>query len=102
LDLPSRLDLFAVGRAYVLTRATRVQPEQVDVQGSNVNLVVGSTSEVGFYLVKQLAYQIARLFIDSAEGEDLDRLAWDRYQLVRKGAEIEEHTSELQSRRSPL
>jgi uncharacterized phage protein gp47/JayE len=80
------LDLFSVGRAYVLTRATRVQPEQVDVQGSNVNLIVGSTSEVAFYLVKQLAYQIARLFIDSAKGEDLDRLAWDRYQLVRKGA----------------
>lgn len=85
-DLPSRLDLYGVGRAYVLTRATRIAPEQVDVQGSNTNLIVGSTSEVAFFLVKQLAYQIARLFIDSAEGEDLDRLAWDRYQLVRKGA----------------
>jgi len=70
----------------VLQRADKIDPAQVDIQGSDVNVFVGSTSVVAFEVVKQLAYSINRLLLDGAEGEDLDRYAWDRYQLARKGA----------------
>lgn len=86
MDLPSRLDLYAVGRSYVIQRAKRIDPKQVDVLGSDVNVFVGSTSVVAYEIVKQLAYSINRLLLDGAEGEDLDRLAWDRYQTTRLGA----------------
>jgi uncharacterized phage protein gp47/JayE len=75
-----------LGREYVLTRATKIDPAQVDVQGSDVNIFVGSTSVVAWALITQLAYQTNRLLLDGAEGEDLDRLSWDRYRLPRKGA----------------
>lgn len=51
-----------------------------------MNLFVGSQSIVAYGLVKQLAYRTAALLLDSATGEDLDRLAWDRFKLLRKGA----------------
>ena len=41
---------------------------------------------MAFGVVKQLLYAVGRLLLDGAEGEDLDRYAWDRYQLTRKGA----------------
>jgi len=86
MDFPTRLDLFAIGRAYVLERAKKIDPTQVDVEGSDVNIFVGSSSVVTDYAIKQLAFQIAGLSLDGAEKEELDRYAFDRYQLTRKGA----------------
>lgn len=86
MDFVTRLDLYAIGRDYVRTRAKKIDPSLVDVAGSDVNLFVGSTSVVAAAVIKQLAYATSRLFLDSAEDEDLDRWAWDRYRLRRKGA----------------
>jgi uncharacterized phage protein gp47/JayE len=84
--LPTRLDLYATGRDYVLQRATKIDPGQVDISGSDVNIFVGSNSVVADKVVKQLGYSIARQYLDGANGDDLDRLAFDRYGLLRKGA----------------
>jgi hypothetical protein len=88
MDLPTRQDLFNIGRAYILDRATKIDPAQVDIQGSDVNLFVGASSVIAHALIAQLGYQISRLFLDGAKDneEDQDRLAWDRYRLPRKGA----------------
>lgn len=85
-DFPSRLDLYAVGRDYLLQRARKIDPRQVDISGSDANVFVGSTSVMAFEVLKQLMYSVNRLLLDGADGEDLDRYAWDRYQLPRKGA----------------
>lgn len=85
-DLPTRLDLFAIGRDYVLQRARRIDPAQVDIEGSDVNLIVGVASVLADQVIKQLGYRTAALLLDGADGEDLDRYAFDRYQLSRKGA----------------
>lgn len=86
MDLPTRTDLLAVARTYIRTRATKIDPNQIDVIGSDINLFVGSNMVVANELTNQLAAAIARLLIDGADGEDLDRLAWDRCQMVRKPA----------------
>lgn len=85
-DLPTRLDLFAIGRNYVAERAKRIDPFQVDVAGSDANLFVGAASFMAHAVVLQLGYSTARLTLDGALDEDLDRWAWDRYQETRKGA----------------
>lgn len=85
-DLPSRLDLYALGRQYVLQNAKRIDPTQIDVDGSDVNLFVGSNSVVADTIVKQLGYSVNRLTLTGASGEDLDRYAFDQYTLTRKGA----------------
>lgn len=85
-DFVSRNDLYNVGRSYILSKATKIDPQQVDVQGTDANIFVGSVSEIAYLCILQLAYSVNRLFLDGAEGDDLDRYAWDRYQLTRKGA----------------
>jgi len=85
-DLPTRLDLFSLGADYLNQRATKIDPSQVFVLGSDANIFVGSQSVVADTITKQLAYSFARLYLDGATGDDLDRLAFDRYGLTRKGA----------------
>src|SRR5262249_34525801 len=86
MDLPTRLDYQSIGRQYVVARAKRIDPAQVDTEGSDVNLYVGSTSFLAQEVPRQLGARAAALLLDGSEGEDLDRLAWDRYQLLRKDA----------------
>jgi len=85
-DLPTRLDLFQIGRQHIITRAKKIDPTQVDVEGSDANIFVGSASVIGAAIIRQIAYSVARLLLDGAEEEDLDRYALDRYNEERKGA----------------
>lgn len=85
-ELLSRLDLFRLGRTYVKTRATRIDPVQIDVEGSDANLFVGSASFMGAAIVRQLGSRTAALLLDASDGEDLVRWAFDRYRLAIKGA----------------
>lgn len=86
MDFPTRLDLYQIARTYIKTRARKIDPGQIDIIGSDINLFVGANMVVCNEIVNQLAAAVAKLFIDSAEREDLDRLAWDRYQEIRKAA----------------
>lgn len=85
-DFPSRLDLYSLARTYVLARASKIDPAQVDIAGSEVNLFVGISSVVGYQIVLSLMQAINTLLLDGAYDEDLDRYAFDRYGLTRKGA----------------
>lgn len=86
MDLPSRLDLYAVGRAYMRARARALDPKIVDVEGSDANLFVGSASFMAAAVVRQLTARTAALTLEGSEGEDLDRYLWDKCQELRKGA----------------
>lgn len=85
-DLPTRADLYAIGRGYVRGHAKRIDPGIVDVEGSDTNIIVGSTSFMAAQVTNQLGYSTAKFFLDGNEDDDLDRWAFDRYQLLRKGA----------------
>lgn len=86
MDLITRADLYAIARDIVRTRAVRIDPAQVDIEGSDVNLICGISSILAGQIINQLAYRSASLTLDGSDGEDLDRYAYDRYQLTRFGA----------------
>ncbi len=86
LDLPSRLDLYAIGRQYLQERSLHLTPGIVDVEGSDANVIVGSQSFIANACVLHLADRVAALTLDGAFGEDLDRWAWNQFRLPRKGA----------------
>lgn len=86
MDTPTRLDLFQLGRSYLLARATKIERGVVDTEGSDANLFVGATSFMAGAISTQLASRVAALFVRSAEREDLDRVTVDRWTLPRKGA----------------
>lgn len=85
-ELLSRLDYFDIGRRYVLARAERINPREVDTEGSDINLILGASSYMANAVARQNIERINALFLDGAEDEDLDRYAWDRYGELRKGA----------------
>lgn len=82
----TRLDLFGIGRDYTRSRAKRLDPGMIDVEGSDINLFVGSSSVLAYAVNQQLLYGVGNLFLDSADDDGTDRLAWDRYRMTRKGA----------------
>lgn len=93
-DLPTRVDLFNVGRDDILTRAEarpegrRITPEAVDTPGTDINLLMSAASAMGGEIVSQLARCLSDLTLDGASGEALDRWVADRYspEVARKGA----------------
>lgn len=83
-DLPNRLDLFDVARRSVrLAPNTRIDPNEVDVAGSDINIVCGIGSVIGENLSAAFARCVRGQFFATARGSQLDRLAGDRLQETR-------------------
>src|SRR5262245_20566575 len=85
-DLPTRKDLYDIGADVIRDRARRIDPEQLNTDGSDVQILIASEAAMSEEVIRQLVLETGRLLLDSAKAEDLDRYAWDRYQIVRKGA----------------
>lgn len=74
-----------VGRKFIRgVPSTKINPNLVDVAGSDLNLILGSNSVMAEAVVAAMARCQAGVFFDSARGDQLDRLASDRIGLVRK------------------
>lgn len=87
MDLPNRTDLFTVGRRYIKTASnTRINKALVDVDGSNINLEVGTAAVMGEALTASWAACARDLFVDTAQGPGLDRICYDRFGILRKPA----------------
>lgn len=92
--LPTREDYFQVGASEVFARsanrpkATRISPEAVFTPGTDINIIIAACSAMADEATRHIAIRMAALFLDSAEGEDLDRLVQDRFSptIVRKQA----------------
>lgn len=92
--LPTREDYFQIGardvfsRAQLRAKATRLSPQAVFTNGTDINIIIAACSAMADEATRHLGLRIAALFLDSAEGEDLDRLVADRFSptVVRKQA----------------
>lgn len=85
-DLPTRTDYLALARDHVTSSNPRLDPEQIDIEGSDVNVIVGPSTVIAAHATQHLGYRIAAHYLGSAELEDLDRWLIDHYDLARKGA----------------
>ena len=85
-DVPSFDDIRDAGRREILVAPTRFNPEIVDTEGSDVNVIVGSAAGIGEEVarfVQASADEVNLRTAQSRGGEVLDRFVYDRYQLVR-------------------
>lgn len=86
-DLPDRDTLFRVGRRYLVTTpGTLVNPAVADIPGSDLNLLLGSSSLMGEEIVAAVASCMAGLWVETATGDKLARVAFDRYGLTIQSA----------------
>lgn len=83
-DFPTFQDLFRVARDEALARNSRLTLEVIERPGSDANAFTAAIAAVGDELVGQLTQVEAGLYLDSARGEQLDRLVFDRLNLPRK------------------
>jgi uncharacterized phage protein gp47/JayE len=86
VDLPSRLDYFAIAAGHIAARAQKIDPLQPYVEGSDANVFAGSSAVLAAAVTRQIAYKANALLLDGAERELLDRWVFDRYRMTRKGA----------------
>jgi uncharacterized phage protein gp47/JayE len=86
LPYPTLNDLFRIARDEVLLRNSNLTRDIVERAGSDANAIVASGAVVADAVTGDLIRLQAALYLDTARGSDLDRLVFDRYQLVRKGA----------------
>lgn len=86
-DLPSYSDIFRIGKTEALVRNPRLSTDEVDRQGSDINVLLAAGAAMGDEVMGQLAQVRAALYIGTARKSDLDRLITDRYpDLIRKQA----------------
>lgn len=85
-DLPTFQDLFRAARDEILSRNPRLSRDAVEREGMDANILVAGGCAAADSVIGQLTVLMAGLYLDSAVGDALDRLVFDRYQITRKAA----------------
>lgn len=89
---PTRVEFFNIGANEILARSQerppnqRISSEAIRTEGSDINIITAACAAMADEATRHLADRMAALFLDSAEGADLDRLVADRFSptIVRK------------------
>ncbi len=85
-DFPSFSELFNVARDEILSRNSNLTIDVIQREGTDANALTGGMASVGDEVIGQLAIVQAGLYYDTAKGQQLDRLVYDRTGLTRKPA----------------
>lgn len=86
MDFPTRTDLFRVARDRALGLNAQLSAEVIEREGTDANILYAGGTAMGDEVVGQLLDVCRGLWLDSSEGEKLEKLAFDRYNLVKKPA----------------
>lgn len=86
MDFPNFDTLFQIARNEALLRNRSLSRDAIEREGSDANIMVAAACAAADQVVGQLVVNSAGLFMDSASGDALDRLLFDRYGLTRKVA----------------
>lgn len=86
MDFPNFQTLFQIARNEALAKNAQLTQDAIDREGSDANILIASAVAASDEVMGQLITTSAGQFLDSANGDALDRLLFDRYGLVRKVA----------------
>lgn len=86
MDFPNFATLFQIARNEALARNSQLTQDAIEREGSDANILVAAAVAATDEAIGQLVTTSAGLFLDSANGDALDKLLFDRYGLVRKVA----------------
>jgi hypothetical protein len=79
MDAATQQDLFRIARDEMLLSNQRMRRAAIERPGTDTNIMVAGAVAVGDELMGQLISAEASAFLDSARGDKLTRLAFDRY-----------------------
>lgn len=96
-DFPTYDELRRVARDEVLSKNGKVTLGAIERDGSDANAVVAGIAAAADEVVGQLIDAVSGLYLDSAQGQKLDRWAFDRYGLLRKDASVAQGSVEFRT-----
>ena len=85
-DLPDFPSLFAIAEAEALFRNPLLLREELERNGSDVNILLAAMAAAAEEVIGQLARVQQGLYLGTAKRDQLDKLVFDRYGLLRKQA----------------
>lgn len=85
-DLPLFRDLFGLAEAEALFRNPLLLREELERPGSDVNILLAAMAAAAEEIIGQLARLQQGLYLGTAKRDQLDKLVFDRYGLLRKQA----------------
>ena len=86
MDFPNFQTLFQIARNEALARNTSLTRDAIEREGSDANIMIAAAVAAADQVVGQQVLNTAGQFLDSATGDALDKLLFDRYGLTRKVA----------------
>jgi len=86
VDFPNFQTLFQIARNEALARNSSMTRDAIEREGSDANIMIAAAVAAADQVVGQQVVNIAGQFLDSALGDALDKLLFDRYGLTRKVA----------------
>lgn len=82
-DLPTFDELYELAKVEVQARNPRLTDFE---EGSNLDAITGAGAMLADEVIRIVVSRFRRHFVDTAEGDDLDALVWDRLRMKRKEA----------------
>jgi uncharacterized phage protein gp47/JayE len=92
MDFPSLQELINIAKDEIITRSSKITKSVVDREGTDAYAMAGAAGGVGDELIGQLSSVACALYLDTAKGTKLDRLVYDRFNLIRKPASAAQGT----------
>lgn len=86
MDFPNFQTLFQIARNEALARNSSMTRDAIEREGSDANIMIAAAVAAADQVVGQQVLNTAGQFLDSALGDALDKLLFDRYGLTRKVA----------------
>ena len=86
MDFPNFQTLFQIARNEALARNSSMTRDAIEREGSDANIMIAAAVAAADQVVGQNVLNTAGQFLDSATGDALDKLLFDRYGLTRKVA----------------
>lgn len=84
MDFPNFQTLFQIARNEALVRNSSLTRDAIEREGSDANILIAAACAAAEEVVAQSIRSYSGLFLDSATGDALDKLLFDRYGLTRK------------------
>lgn len=85
-NAPTHAELVEIARDEMAAGNSLLDPDVIDVEGHPANILVNVAAALGHEVGRQLTLAERQLQLDSAAGEDLDRLVWNNWGVYRHGA----------------
>ena len=84
LNIPTKSELFEITREVILAGQSKIDPAEIDREGSDINILCNVLAEMGMAVAYRGSAYAKAVILDLASGIELDEYGWRKYREIRK------------------